>query len=70
MMTHFSPVPPGLLSVPSKRNIGEGRRETVRGLFVGLQEQSALEAVAGQPDPQRENKMAFNMGTGTLTSAL
>lgn len=47
----------------------EGEKETDRqfreGLFVRSQEQSGLEAITGQPGPQREKKRAFNMGTGT-----
>lgn len=47
--------------------MGERERETQfrEGLFVRFQEQSSLEAIAGQPGPQREKRRAFNMGTGT-----
>lgn len=56
-------------SLQSKRGIEEERETAREGLFVRFQEQSGLEATAGQPGPQREKKRAFNMGTGLLTSA-
>ncbi len=58
-MMHSSMDPPVLLSTERERN--RGRKREKEGLFVRLQEQSGLEATAGQPGPQREKKRAFNM---------
>lgn len=43
----------------SERVIEEERKTVREGLFVRFQEQSGLEALAGQPGPQREKKKAF-----------